>query len=122
MSSDIRVLLIFIAVLALGACAQSAKKAESNTIPFGTVKPEIDFSRETPGCELAAERIADNIQVGMTLADVRRLVGQPRVIVPGRWIWSPGFASDGRPMVRYKFGPADNDVPISAFSTDSFGC
>lgn len=96
--------------------------SEDNPVEVGKLKPEIDYSNESPGCELAADRLSENVQVGMTLGEVRRLVGKPRVILPGRWFWTRGIGFGGRPMVSYGFGPADSSVRITAFSTDIFGC
>jgi len=93
-----------------------------NTIPFGTIEPDLDYSNETPDCFTAAQRIEDYVVEGMTLADVRRLVGQPRVILPGTWYWTAGFTREGRPAVYYAFGPADDDVPVKSTSTATNLC
>ncbi len=94
-------------------------------VPVNSVKPEIDHSTEAPDCITAAQRIEEHLVVGMTLADVRRLVGKPRLVLPGSWWWTAGFSnnrSGGKPIVRYAFGPGADDVPISSFGFDSHGC
>lgn len=117
-----RVVFISAAISLLGACSKVSTETEIEAEPVSAIKPDIDYSTETPGCELAAQRLSENVEVGMTLAEVRRLVGQPRLILPGRWIWKSGFAFDGLPIVRYEFGPADDDVQITSFTSDSSSC
>ena len=114
-----------VAALVLGTACTYQFKAEEEPVvalPIGKIKPEIDYSNESPGCELAAERISAHVEVGMALVDVRRLVGQPQVILPSRWLWTKGFTVDGRPMVSHKGGPGDETAPITAFSTDTSAC
>jgi len=55
------------------------------------VKPDIDYSGETPGCMVAAQRLVDNVEVGMTLKDVTRLVGKPRYKITGSWWWKKKY-------------------------------
>lgn len=112
----------FGAALLCGCSHNFSKEEVEASIPAGTIKPDIDYSAESPDCETAAQRIAENIQVGMTLADVKRLVGKPRVVLPGSFWWTPGFSLSGKPTVRYAFGPAEDNVPVTAFSTDTSGC
>lgn len=116
-------------VISLNACSYTFNEAGSGTgnaekalIADGTVKPELDYSSDAPDCKMAAQRITDNLQVGMTLGEVKRLVGQPRVILPGSWYWTPGFNNEGYPAVRYPFGPAEDNVRITSFSADTSRC
>ncbi|OED44487.1 hypothetical protein AB833_01555 [Chromatiales bacterium (ex Bugula neritina AB1)] len=63
------------------------------------VKPELDYSKESPDCVTAGQRIADNLQVGMSQKDVLRLVGKPKFRLPGNWWWSFSFDKTGKPIV-----------------------
>lgn len=127
MISSMRLFLVVAMVTSvLSACTFNIGKDKDDAsveerkevIPVGTVKPEIDFSSEIPSCEVAAQRIGDNLLVGMMAADVRRLVGKPRVIFPGIWLWTSSFSFEGRPAVR--FGLSSSEV--SSFSADSNEC
>ena len=97
--------------LALAGCGSltsfsapsSKKETESFPTPILNVKPEIDYSSEYPSCIVAAQRLADNVEVGMSLKDVRRLVGQPRWMIPGSWWWSKSFSNAGKPRVRFGY-------------------
>jgi len=96
---------------------------ETKPIQAGTAKPELDYSSESPGCKVAAQRIADNIQVGMTLADVRRLVGKPRTVIPGSWTWTRSLSfGDSVPGVKYGIISTGSDAEITSFTSDSSGC
>lgn len=110
------------AIVASGCTYTFSEGEQIESIPVGSIKPDLDFSADAPDCVTAAQRIEDNLQIGMTLADVRRLVGPPRVVLPGSWWWTAGFGNEGLPNVRYAFGPGDDDVQISSVSTDSSSC
>ena len=117
--------IILLPVLGLtSACTFSLPKIEApESIPVGTIKPELDFSDENPDCATAAKRIEENLVVGMALADVRRLVGEPRLVLPGLWAWNSDFSREGRPVVRYSLaGSGCDDSPISSFSFESSNC
>ncbi len=118
---------IILIVSVLAGCTfqfepKDATVEETKIIPLGSVSPELDHSSESPVCEVAAQRIADNIQIGMAQKDVRRLVGQPRLVLPGTWYWSRGFSKEGLPLVRFKTSRADNTVTVASFSVDSSAC
>ena len=93
----------------------------NEAIMIADIDPNLDYSSEVPDCKTAAQRIADNVQVGMILADVKRVVGRPKFVFPGTWWWTEGFSVTGRPNVRFSPGGND-DVPITSFSTESSGC
>lgn len=101
---------------------KDATAEETKIIPVGSISPELDYSSESPGCEVAAQRIADNIQLGMAQKDVRRLVGQPRLVLPGTWYWSRGFSKEGLPLVRFKTSRADNTITVVSISAESSAC
>lgn len=124
MALEFRSVVMVVALTPMAGCTYTFSDSEKvvASIPVGTVKPELDYSNDQPDCETTAQRIADNVQVGMTLADVRRLVGSPRVILPGSWWWTEGFSTKGRPHVRYPFGPSGDDVPVTSVSTDTSNC
>ncbi len=107
-------------------CSYTFSAADKiEVVPVSALKPEIDYSAESPDCITAAQRIEEHLVVGMTLADVKRLVGKPRLILPGAWRWTASFSKDGKgdkPIVRYAFGPGADDVPITSFGFDSRGC
>ena len=86
------------------------------------VKPELDYSRESPDCITAAQRLADNVQVGMTLSEVTRLVGQPKLRVTGSWRWSKSFSRRGNPLVRFAFLPGRAHTVITGVVSDSSNC
>ncbi len=86
------------------------------------VKPELDYSNETPDCKTAALRIAENIEIGMTLSDVQRLVGKPKWKLPGSWWWSSSLSETGRPNIRYPIGPGTRDVVITGLSSEFGEC
>jgi len=101
----------------------TSSQDETKPIQAGTAKPELDYSSESPGCKVAAQRIADNIQVGMTLADVRRLVGKPRTVIPGSWTWTRSLSfGDSVPGVKYGIISTGSDAEITSFTSDSSGC
>ena len=91
------------------------------SIMLADIDPNLDYSDEVPDCKTAAQRIADNVQIGMRLADVRRVVGRPKFVFPGTWWWTEGFSTGGRPHVRFSPGISE-DVPISSVSTETSGC
>ncbi len=115
---------VVLSVILVAGCTFTLPTDEGvEVVPFNTIKPELDYSAESPDCELAAQRIKDNLVVGMTLADVKRLVGQPRLIMPGSWWWTAGFSkSTGKPRVSYPLGPSADDVPITSFRSNTDGC
>lgn len=117
-------IVLFLAFALISACSFSLPQLEqAESIPVGTIKPEIDFSDENPDCATAAKRIEENLVVGMTLADVRRLVGEPRLVLPGLWAWNGDFSRKGRPAVRFSLGGSGfDDSPISSFSFESSNC
>lgn len=86
------------------------------------VKPELDFSAELPGCVTAGERLAENIQVGMTLNEVLRLVGRPKFKLPGSWWWSSSFSENGIPVVKFQLGPGSGSTPVTSFLSDTENC
>ena len=116
--------------LALAGCgsltsfsAPSGKKETASfPTPILTVKPELDYSSEYPSCVVAAQRLADNVEVGMSLKDVRRLVGQPRWMIPGSWWWSKSFSSAGKPRVRFGYERGRDHTAITGIDTDSSRC
>lgn len=123
MALEFRTVVLIVAVTVMAGCTYTfSGQEEIAPIPVGTVKPELDYSSDAPDCETTAQRIEDNVQLGMTLADVRRLVGPPRVILPGTWWWTEGFSKDGLPHVRYPFGPSGDDVIVTSVSTDTSNC
>ncbi len=95
---------------------------EPVVIPVGTIKPELDYSSESPECEIAAQRISENVQVGMTRKDVERLVGQPKLILAGAWHWTRGFTRTGRPIVKFQSSREQNSVFVSSFTAESNEC
>lgn len=100
----------------------SGKKAEEFPTPVVTVKPEIDFSAETPACTVAGQRLAEHVEVGMTLKDVTRLVGKPKWKVTGSWWWSKSFTKKGKPVVRFGLQRGRDDTVITSISSDTSGC
>jgi len=94
---------------------------ESSAILVASIDPNLDYSGEVPDCRTAAQRIEDNVQIGMSLADVRRVVGRPRVVFPGSWWWSDGLSLGGRPSVRFTPGLSEN-VAVSSVSIESSSC
>ena len=104
------------------AAPSTKKETESFPTPILTVKPELDYSSEYPSCIVAAQRLADNVEVGMSLKDVRRLVGQPRWMIPGSWWWSKSFSSAGKPRVRFGYERGRDHTAITAIDTDSSRC
>jgi len=86
------------------------------------VKPEIDYSGESPDCFTAAQRLADNVQVGMTLGEVTRLVGQPKWRITGSWRWSKTFGGAGKPLVRFPFQQGRAHMVITKVVSDSSNC
>ncbi len=91
------------------------------TIMVADINPALDYSGEVPDCRTAAQRIAENVQVGMRMADVRRLVGRPKLVFPGSWWWTEGLSLGGRPNVRFSLGVSEN-VSVSSVSSDSSKC
>jgi hypothetical protein len=97
-------------------------KDETFPTPVLNVKPELDYSKEYPSCTVAGQRLAENVEVGMTLKDVVRLVGQPRLKVTGSWWWSKSFSQSGKPRVRFGLHRGRDDTIITAISTDVSRC
>ena len=100
----------------------SGNKTDEFPTPVVTVKPEIDFSAETPACTVAGQRLAENVEVGMTLKDVTRLVGKPKWKITGSWWWSKSFSKRGKPVVRFGLQRGRDDTIITGISTDTSGC
>ena len=94
---------------------------KNSRVLVATIDPSLDYSGEVPDCKTAAQRIADNVQIGMRLADVRRVVGRPKIVFPGSWWWSDGFSLGGRPNVRFSPGVSEA-VEVSAVSIESSSC
>jgi len=116
-------IVLFLALGIASACTiKIPERDQAVVIPEGTIKPELDFSEESPDCATAAKRIEENVVVGMTLADVRRVVGEPRLVLPGVWTWNSDFSRKGRPAVRFALGSGFDDEPVSSFSFESSGC
>ena len=86
------------------------------------IKPEIDYSSETPDCETAGTRLAEYIDVGMTLGDVRRLVGSPTFRLPTTWWWSRGFSKTGKPYIEFPLVTGNDDIKITNVVSDISGC
>lgn len=87
-----------------------------------TIKPELDFSDEKPDCTTAGARLAEHIEIGMTLDDVIRLVGKPSLKLPGFWWWSGTVSKEGRPMVKFPIGRSQGDVVITELRSDTSSC
>jgi len=98
------------------------KTPDSFPKPVFLVKPEIDYSGEYPNCVVAGQRLADNVEVGMTLKDVTRLVGQPRWKIPGSWWWSKSFSKAGKPLVRFGIQKGQDDTVITGLDTSTDRC
>ena len=96
-------------------------RGDSNEIMLAGFKPDLDYSSEVPDCRTAAQRIEDNVQIGMRLADVRRVVGRPKFVFPGSWWWTSGFSLGGLPNVRFAPGLSE-DVPVTGVSIDTSSC
>jgi len=94
---------------------------ENGSVMVASIDHSLDYSGEVPDCKTAAQRIADNVQIGMRLAEVRRVVGRPKIVFPGSWWWSEGFSLGGRPNVRFSPGLSE-DVEVSAVSIESSSC
>lgn len=95
---------------------------DATAIPAVKVKPDLDYSEELPDCVTAGERLAENIQVGMTLDEVIRLVGKPRYKLPGSWWWSASFSEKGVPVVKFRIGAGIGTKPITSFLADTEDC
>ena len=124
-----RILTILTALGLLAGCTtmesmlgKSGDSADKFPTPILTVKPEIDFSDETPLCTVAGQRLAEHVEVGMTLKDVTRLVGKPRWKITGSWWWSKSFTKKGKPVVRFGLQRGRDDTVITSISTDVSGC
>jgi len=93
-------------------------------VPVPTYKPEIDHSKESPDCVTAGQRIEEHIKVGMTLREVRRLVGNPRYQIPGSWWWSNTFSlkKTARPTVTFRPAPVNDDLKVLSFTANISGC
>ena len=90
--------------------------------PEVKVKPELDYSGETPDCKTAGKRLAENIEVGMALDEVIRLVGKPSFRLPGSWWWSAKFSEAGVPVVKFQFGAGVGTKPVNSFVSDIDKC
>lgn len=108
--------------LQLMGCVGLELKEKKATIPVGQIKPEVDFSAETPDCITAGERIAANLQEGMALGDVIRLVGKPGWKLPGSWWWTQSFDNVGKPFVKFDLGARSMDTAVKSFSADTSDC
>ncbi len=118
-------LVVALSAFALQGCSKiSIPESEPEPVaaPIAMVKPEIDYSSESPDCETAGQRLADNIEVGMTLGDVRRLVGKPVYRLPGSWWWSRGLSKTGKPNVQFDLVVSNDDVKVKKISTAVSGC
>ena len=119
---------ITVAALGLVALQGCANKVVESSEPAATpepmamILPDIDYSSESPDCETAGQRLADNIEVGMTLGDVRRLVGKPVFRLPGSWWWSRGLSKTGKPFVEFDLVLSNDDVKVKKVSTSVSGC
>jgi len=112
-------------IIALTACtATTTTKPEPEPVPLPTYKPEIDHSKESPDCVTAGQRIEEHVKVGMTLREVRRLVGNPRYLIPGSWWWSDSFSLEksARPTVTFPPAPADDNLKVLSFTANTGGC
>ncbi len=120
-------LALVVAVLLSGCSSaqsllESSKEPERFPTPVIIVKPEIDYSGEYPSCSEAGKRLAENVEVGMTLKDATRLVGQAKWRIPGSWWWSKSFTKDGKPLVRFALQQGRDDTVITAIVTDTHRC
>ena len=121
---------IVTSILLISGCAvfsnsepvEPVEPVQAGQLPASQLKPEIDHSGETPDCVTAGERLAEHIEVGMTLKDVTRLVGQPFYQLPGSWRWSNTFGSSGIPTVRFLIGAAHPDSKVTSVVTENFNC
>ena len=86
------------------------------------VKPAIDYSKDSPDCKTAGQRIAENIEVGMRQKDVVRLVGKPQWNLPGSWWWSASFDKSGKPTVLFNVLDDPANPRVSNFISDTSGC
>lgn len=115
-------------LIAVSGCSLIPNAADEPVPPAGSAKmvalvaPELDYSDETPDCVTAGQRIAAHIEVGMTLEDVRRLVGNPRWDLPGQWWWSASFSETGRPRIKFPFGRGLPDVKVTGVQADTDRC
>lgn len=125
-----KILVAGVAVSMLTGCAtiesmlgkSADKDADEFPTPVLTIKPEIDFSAETPSCIVAGQRLAEHVEVGMTLKDVARLVGKPRWQITGSWWWSKSFSKKGKPQVRFGLQRGRDDTVITGVSSDTSRC
>ncbi len=115
---------IALTVFVIQGCAMQTTEPEAPApvVTAPLVKPEIDYSSESPDCETAAQRLTDNVEVGMTLGDVRRLVGSPLYRLPTTWWWSRGLSKTGKPYVEFPLVIGEDNVKIAKIVTDSSGC
>lgn len=92
------------------------------TDPATRVSPELDYSDESPDCLTAANRLAENVEVGMPLDEVIRLVGKPRYKLPGSWWWGAAFSEKGVPVVKFQLGPGVGTKPVTSFLSETESC
>jgi len=110
-----------ISLLLLQGCLSNPPAEVAAPAPISTIMPEVDHSGDAPDCETAAQRIADNVAVGIPMREVQRLVGKPAYKLPGYWLWSDGFNRSGKPFVMYDaIGSTLDDPPVSEGSSTSF--
>ncbi len=115
-------------LVALSGCASNplVTEATPETAPASAaapkVKPDIDYSNETPDCLTAGQRIAENVVVGMTRQDVSRLVGNPAWKLPGSWWWSASFDKDGKPVVFFNGLASAQKQRVTSVSADTSAC
>ncbi len=115
-------LAVFIAGCTFSLPDSLPEREKVESLPVGEISPEIDYSAESPDCVTAAQRIEDSVVIGMALSDVRRLVGQPKTVLPGSWWWTSGFSIGGRPVVRFGFSGVEHGSVVSSFSIDRSDC
>lgn len=114
-------------LITLAGCANlealmGGKEQKFEPLDTPILKPEIDYAAEYPDCMTAGKRLAENIEIGMTLNEVTRLVGKPRWKVPGSWWWSKSFSKEGKPLVRFAFQKGREDTRVTAIETDTSRC
>ena len=109
-------------LLGIDLSERGSKSRPDEQISAKDIRPDLDFSGEIPDCITAGERLAEYIQVGMTLGDVKRLVGRPFYESPGSWRWSNNFVKDGLPKVSYRLGVAHDGAKVSSLQVETFNC
>ena len=109
-------------LLGIDLSEKRSKSRPAEQISAKDIRPDLDYSGEIPDCITAGERLAEYIQVGMTLGDVKRLVGRPFYQTPSSWSWSNNFVEKGLPKVRFPLGVAHDGAKVNSLHVETFNC